>query len=90
MLRKYNIFNNLKSRDLNHKFDLDNYKFTKRNGVLTLYKPNNKQEQQQLEELQRDIYNLEEQENIAKLEYKIEQIEKIAYKIEELECKLNT
>lgn len=85
MLRKYNIFNKLKSRDLNEKYDLDNYKFTKHNGVLTLYKPINKQEQQHFEEIERDIHNIEEQENIAKLEYKIEQIEKIAYKIEELE-----
>ena len=39
MLREYNIFNNLKSRKLNEDYDLDGYKFTKRNGELTLYKP---------------------------------------------------
>lgn len=39
MLRDYNIFINLDTRDLNSKYPLDNYKFTKRNGVLTLYKP---------------------------------------------------
>ena len=41
MLRDYNIFVNLDTRDLNSKYSLDDYKFTKRNGVLTLYKPVN-------------------------------------------------
>ena len=38
MLREYNIFNNLKSRKLNEDYDLGEYKFTKRDGELTLYK----------------------------------------------------
>lgn len=39
LLRTYNVFNKLDSRSLNFLFHIPGYKFTKRNGQLTLYKP---------------------------------------------------
>lgn len=85
MLREYNIFNNLSSRELNKQYNLDNYKFTKRNGELTLYKPIDKH----LEQLQQDIHKIELEEQIRQNTNKIEETKKIFGKIDELEYKLN-
>ena len=39
LLRTYNVFNKLDSRRLNELFHIPKYKFTKRNNVMTMYKP---------------------------------------------------
>lgn len=39
LLRTYNCFNKLNTRQLNKDYPLNGYKFTKRGDVLTLYKP---------------------------------------------------
>ena len=39
LLRTYNVFNKLDSRRLNELFHIPNYKFTKRNNEMTMYKP---------------------------------------------------
>lgn len=81
MLRDYNIFNDLSSRELNKQYNLDNYKFTKRNGELTLYKPVDKH----LEQLQQDIHKIEMEEQIRK----IEEIDQMEYKLNALESKID-
>lgn len=66
LLRTYNCFNKLNTRQLNKDYPLNGYKFTKRGDVLTLYKPIEKpnretNKRESIEDIANRLEALEEQ-----------------------------
>lgn len=66
LLRTYNCFNKLNTRQLNKDYPLNGYKFTKRGDVLTLYKPIEKPDREtnkreSIEDIANRLEALEEQ-----------------------------
>lgn len=66
MLRTYNCFNKLNTRQLNKEYPLNGYKFTKRGDALTLYKPIEKtgkanDKEETTNEIENRLANIEDQ-----------------------------
>ena len=101
LLRTYNCFNKLNTRQLNKDYPLNGYKFTKRGDVLTLYKPIEKTDKEtnkreSIEDIANRLEALEEQlrEHTNKYEHDLitirTQFKNNINKINEIKDSLNT
>ena len=101
LLRTYNCFNKLNTRQLNKDYPLNGYKFTKRGDVLTIYKPIEKTDKEtnkheSIEDITNRLETLEEQlrEHTNKYEHDLitirTQFKYNVNKINEIKDSLNT